>query len=149
MGNCQNHQRAFTYKGVNSIGGCEAADALLTYEFNVVASARIPLFRLYRQFGLAQMLPINITLSHPLRNSRCLTCNIWMKRENELSSDEWDKVLASLGDAPYWFTISGGEPLMLDIVELTKLAYKHCKPGIINIPTNAILKSGPERVRSS
>jgi hypothetical protein len=34
-----------------------------------------------------------------------------------------------------------------DIVELTKLAYKHCQPGIINIPTNAILKSGPERVR--
>ncbi len=71
-----------------------------------------------------------------------------MKRENELTLAEWDKVLASLGDAPYWFTISGGEPLMFpDIVELTKLAYKHCKPGIINIPTNAILKSGPERVR--
>ncbi|MCA9961478.1 MAG: radical SAM protein [Anaerolineales bacterium] len=111
--------------------------------------ARIPLFRLYRQFGWPKMLPINITLSpSPKCNSRCLTCNIWMKRENELSLDEWDKVLASLGDAPYWFTISGGEPLMFpDIVELTKLAYKHCKPGIINIPTNAILKSGPERVR--
>lgn len=95
------------------------------------------------------MLPINITLSpSPKCNSRCLTCNIWMKRENELTLAEWDKVLASLGDAPYWFTISGGEPLMFpDIVELTKLAYKHCKPGIINIPTNAILKSGPERVR--
>lgn len=111
--------------------------------------ARIPLFRLYRRFGWPKMLPINITLSpSPKCNSRCLTCNIWMKRENELTLAEWDKVLASLGDAPYWFTISGGEPLMFpDIVELTKLAYKHCKPGIINIPTNAILKSGPERVR--
>ncbi|MCP4426487.1 MAG: radical SAM protein [Chloroflexi bacterium] len=95
------------------------------------------------------MLPINLTLSpSPKCNSRCLTCNIWMKRENELSLDEWDKTLASLGKAPYWFTISGGEPLMFpDIVELTKLAYKHCQPGIINIPTNAILKSGPARVR--
>src|SRR5581483_2368925 len=70
-----------------------------------------------------------------------------MKRENELTLDEWDKVLASLGDAPYWFTISGGEPLMYpNIVELAQLAYKHCRPGVINIPTNAILSSIPERV---
>jgi MoaA/NifB/PqqE/SkfB family radical SAM enzyme len=111
--------------------------------------ARIPLFKLYRQTGWPKLLPLNVTLSpSPKCNSRCLTCNIWMKRENELNLDEWDKVLASLGEAPYWFTISGGEPLMFPgIVELTKLAYKHCRPGIINIPTNAILKSGPERVR--
>jgi MoaA/NifB/PqqE/SkfB family radical SAM enzyme len=32
------------------------------------------------------------------------------------------------------------------IVELAKLAYRHNRPGIINIPTNAILKSGPDRV---
>jgi MoaA/NifB/PqqE/SkfB family radical SAM enzyme len=110
---------------------------------------RIPLFKLYRQFGWPKMLPLNITLSpSPKCNSRCLTCNIWMKRENELNLEEWDKVLASLGKAPYWFTISGGEPLMFPgVVELAKLAYKHCQPGIINIPTNGILKSGPERVR--
>ena len=111
--------------------------------------ARIPLFQAYRRFGWPQMLPINLTLSpSPKCNSRCLTCNIWMKRENELSLEEWDKVLASLGEAPYWFTISGGEPLMFpDIVDLAILAYKHCRPGIINIPTNGILKSGPDRVR--
>jgi MoaA/NifB/PqqE/SkfB family radical SAM enzyme len=111
--------------------------------------ARIPLFRAYRRFGWPKMLPINITLSpSPKCNSRCLTCNIWMKRENELTLAEWDKVLSSLGNAPYWFTISGGEPLMFPhIVELAQLAYKHCQPGIINIPTNGILKSGPERVR--
>lgn len=111
--------------------------------------ARIPLFKTYRRFGWPNMLPINLTLSpSPKCNSRCLTCNIWMKRENELTIEEWDKVLASLGEAPYWFTISGGEPLMFPhVVELAKLAYKHNKPGIINIPTNAILKSGPERVR--
>jgi MoaA/NifB/PqqE/SkfB family radical SAM enzyme len=110
--------------------------------------ARIPLFQAYRRFGRPQMLPLNITISpSPKCNSRCLTCNIWMKREDELTLEEWDKVLASLGDAPYWFTISGGEPLMYPgIVELAKLAYKHNRPGIINIPTNAILTSGPERV---
>lgn len=112
--------------------------------------ARIPLFQAYRRFGWPKMLPINITLSpSPKCNSRCLTCNIWMKRENELTLAEWDKTLASLGTAPYWFTISGGEPLMFPgIVELAKLAYKHCQPGIINIPTNGILNSGPERVRT-
>ncbi len=110
--------------------------------------ARIPAFQLYRATGWPKMMPLNITLSpSPKCNSRCLTCNIWMKRENELTLEEWDKVLASLGPAPYWFTISGGEPLMYPkIVELAILAYKHCKPGIINIPTNGILKSGPERV---
>jgi len=110
--------------------------------------ARIPLFRAYRRFGRPQMLPLNITLSpSPRCNSRCLTCNIWMKRENELTLEEWDKTLASLGKAPYWFTISGGEPFMFSgIVELAQLAYKHCKPGIINIPTNSILKTIPDKV---
>src|SRR6266581_2566235 len=110
--------------------------------------ARIPLFKLYRKFGWPQLLPLNLTLSpSPKCNSRCLTCNIWMKRENELTIEEWDKVLASLGQAPYWFTISGGEPLMYPhVVELAQLAYKHCSPGVINIPTNAILPNIPERV---
>ena len=110
--------------------------------------ARIPLFKLYRNFGWPQLLPLNLTLSpSPKCNSRCLTCNIWMKRENELKIDEWDKVLASLGNAPYWFTISGGEPLMYPhVVELAQSAYKHCSPGVINIPTNAILPNIPDRV---
>ncbi len=110
--------------------------------------ARVPLFKLYRKFGWPQLLPLNVTLSpSPKCNSRCLTCNIWMKREDELTLEEWDRVLASLGRAPYWFTISGGEPLMYPhVVELARLAYQHCRPRIINIPTNGILPSIPERV---
>jgi MoaA/NifB/PqqE/SkfB family radical SAM enzyme len=70
-----------------------------------------------------------------------------MKRENELTIAEWDKVLRQLGKAPYWFTISGGEPLMYPhVVELAELAYQHCRPGVINIPTNAILPIIPDRV---
>jgi MoaA/NifB/PqqE/SkfB family radical SAM enzyme len=109
---------------------------------------RVPLFKLYRRFGWPRMLPMNLTLSpSPKCNSRCLTCNIWMKRENELTLEEWDKVLASLGQNPYWFTISGGEPLMYPhVVELAQLAYEHCRPGVINIPTNAILPTIPDRV---
>jgi MoaA/NifB/PqqE/SkfB family radical SAM enzyme len=109
---------------------------------------RIPLFKLYRQFGWPRLLPLNLTLSpSPKCNSRCLTCNIWMKREHELTLEEWDKVLASLGQTPYWFTISGGEPMMYpQVVELVQSAYEHCQPGVINIPTNGILPTIPEKV---
>jgi MoaA/NifB/PqqE/SkfB family radical SAM enzyme len=70
-----------------------------------------------------------------------------MKREDELTLDEWDKVLASLGQTPYWFSISGGEPFLYPhLVELVQLVYEHCRPGIINISTNAIPPVIPERV---
>jgi MoaA/NifB/PqqE/SkfB family radical SAM enzyme len=111
--------------------------------------ARIPFFKLYRAAGWPKMLPLNITLSpSPRCNSRCLTCNIWMKREDELSLEEWDKVLRSLGQAPYWFTISGGEPFLYrGIAELAEMAYAYNRPGIINIPTNSILNIIPAKVQ--
>jgi MoaA/NifB/PqqE/SkfB family radical SAM enzyme len=110
--------------------------------------ARVPLFRMYRRFGWPRLLPLNVTITpSPRCSSRCLTCNIWKKREDELTLAEWDRVLSSLGTAPYWFTISGGEPLMVPfVVELAELVYRRCRPGIINIPTNAILPSIPDRV---
>jgi len=103
--------------------------------------SKIPRFMAYRRFGWPKMLPINLTLSpSPRCNSRCLTCNIWMKREDELTLEEWDKVFQSLGHAPFWFTVSGGEPFMnKEIVELCQSFYRHCRPGIINIPTNSLL----------
>jgi len=103
--------------------------------------ARVPLYILHRRYGVPKMMPLNLTLTpSPRCNSRCRTCNIWKKRENELTLDEWDRVLASLGRTPYWFTLSGGEPFMYrHIVELAQLVYDHCRPGIINIPTNGLL----------
>jgi MoaA/NifB/PqqE/SkfB family radical SAM enzyme len=115
----------------------------------IEAISKIPMFMLYRKFGWPKMLPINLTLSpSPRCNSRCLTCNIWMKREDELTIDEWDQVFRSLGKAPFWFTISGGEPFMFkDLVPLCKSLHTHCRPGIINIPTNSLMYNIiPERV---
>jgi MoaA/NifB/PqqE/SkfB family radical SAM enzyme len=114
----------------------------------VGALARVPLFKAYRAFGWPRLLPLNLTLSpSPRCNSRCLTCNIWMKRENELTLEEWTRILASLGPAPYWVTISGGEPFLYPhVVELAQAVYEICRPGIINIPTNAILASIPDKV---
>jgi MoaA/NifB/PqqE/SkfB family radical SAM enzyme len=73
-----------------------------------------------------------------------------MKREDELNLDEWEKVFKSLGRAPFWFTVSGGEPFMLpEIVEICQLLYEHCRPGIINIPTNSLMyKIIPEKVEA-
>ncbi len=103
--------------------------------------ARVPLYMLFRRSGAPRLMPLNLTLTpSPRCNSRCLTCNIWKKRENELTLEEWDRILRSLGRAPYWFTLSGGEPFLYrHIVELAQLVYDHCRPGIINIPTNGLL----------
>jgi MoaA/NifB/PqqE/SkfB family radical SAM enzyme len=61
---------------------------------------------------------------------------------------EWDRVFESLGRAPYWFTFSGGEPtLRKDLPDMVASAYRHCRPGIINIPTNGIQwKTIPARI---
>jgi MoaA/NifB/PqqE/SkfB family radical SAM enzyme len=85
-------------------------------------------------------LPVNITVSVSYRcNSRCKTCNVWLLPNDDLTLSEWDRVYASLGHAPYWFTFSGGEPtLRKDLPEMVASAYRHCRPGIINIPTNGI-----------
>lgn len=84
---------------------------------------------------------MNLTITpSPRCNARCRTCNIWKKREDELSLDEWEKIFRSLGKTPFWITVSGGEPFLFrDLVELVQLVYQYCHPGIINIPTNALL----------
>jgi MoaA/NifB/PqqE/SkfB family radical SAM enzyme len=91
--------------------------------------------------GRVMTLPVNITVSVSYRcNSRCKTCNVWLLPNDDLKLDEWDRVFESLGDAPYWFTFSGGEPtLRPDLPDMVESAYRHCQPGIINIPTNGIL----------
>jgi sulfatase maturation enzyme AslB (radical SAM superfamily) len=64
---------------------------------------------------------------------------VWLLPNDDLTLPEWDRVFESLGRAPYWFTFSGGEPtLRKDLPEMVASAYRHCRPGIINIPTNGI-----------
>jgi len=113
--------------------------------------AEIPIIRASYATGRMLALPINITVSVSYRcNSRCKTCNVWLLPNDDLTVEEWDKVFKSLGRAPYWFTFSGGEPtLRKDLPEMVASAYQHCRPGIINIPTNGIQhKIIPERIES-
>ncbi|MFC2141396.1 radical SAM/SPASM domain-containing protein [Acidobacteriota bacterium] len=111
---------------------------------------RIPGFWLFRRFGFPHMLPLNLTISVTNRcNSRCKTCNVYLKEVDEFSLREFEETFKSIGRAPYWVTISGGEPfLRKDITEICRFAYDSFRPGIINIPTNGIL-SGivPGRVK--
>ncbi len=90
--------------------------------------------------GRVLRLPVNITVSVSYRcNSRCKTCNVWLLPNDDLTLIEWDRTFQSLGRAPYWFTFSGGEPtLRKELPEMVASAYRHCRPGIINIPTNGI-----------
>jgi MoaA/NifB/PqqE/SkfB family radical SAM enzyme len=109
----------------------------------------IPVLKASHATGRMIRLPVNITVSVSYRcNSRCKTCNVWLLPNDDLDLSEWDRVFESLGSAPYWFTFSGGEPtLRKDLPEMVASAYRHCRPGIINIPTNGIqFKTIPARI---
>jgi MoaA/NifB/PqqE/SkfB family radical SAM enzyme len=103
--------------------------------------SKIPAYKLFRRFGFPKLYPLNLTISLTYRcNSRCRTCNIFERKVREFTTEEFDKTFESIGPAPYWVTMSGGEPfLRKDITEICKSAYRHFKPGILNIPTNGIL----------
>src|SRR5438477_5297613 len=101
---------------------------------------QIPVLKASYVSGRPFTLPVNITVSTSYRcNSRCKTCNVWLLPNDDFTLEEWDRTFQSLGRAPYWFTFSGGEPtLRKDLPEMIASAYRHCRPGIINIPTNGI-----------
>ncbi len=84
--------------------------------------------------------PLNVTVSVSYRcNSRCKTCNVWQRPNDDFTIEEYEKTFESIGRDAYWFTFSGGEPtLRKDLPEMVGAAYRHCRPGIINIPTNGI-----------
>jgi MoaA/NifB/PqqE/SkfB family radical SAM enzyme len=86
------------------------------------------------------VLPLNLTISVSYRcNSRCKTCNVWQRPNDDFTIEEYEKTFESIGRTPYWFTFSGGEPtLRKDLPAMVGAAYRHCRPGIINIPTNGI-----------
>lgn len=98
--------------------------------------------RLQASYALGKplVLPLNLTISVSYRcNSRCKTCNVWQRPNDDLTLEEYEKTFASLGRAPYWFTFSGGEPtLRPDLPQIVESASRNCHPGIINIPTNGI-----------
>jgi MoaA/NifB/PqqE/SkfB family radical SAM enzyme len=102
---------------------------------------KLPLYWSYRRFGRPHMLPFSIVVSVSYRcNSKCKTCDVWRKPNDDLTLEEWDRVFAKIGRGPLYFTFTGGEPfLRRDTAEMALSAYKHCRPSVITIPTNGIL----------
>lgn len=111
------------------------------------AAARIQRYRLSRALGLVPPLPLSIALSVTNRcQSRCRTCNIWrVGREqperirDELTAEEWERILSSLGKGPLWFTITGGEPFLRnDILGIVSHIARHNRPRYLNIATSGL-----------
>jgi MoaA/NifB/PqqE/SkfB family radical SAM enzyme len=92
----------------------------------------------WRARGYPRLLPINVTISTNFRcNFRCLSCNVYERKVKELDKAEWEQVFKSLGRAPAWMTFSGGEPFLRgDLPDIIGSAVRHCRPAVVNIPTN-------------
>ncbi|VVC03747.1 Coenzyme PQQ synthesis protein E [Candidatus Bilamarchaeum dharawalense] len=101
---------------------------------------KIPAYISFRALGAPKLLPFNLTVSVSYDcNSKCKTCNIWKKHAQDLTLEEYEKIFKKFGKV-FWVTLSGGEPfLRKDLDQIALLLYKHCKPKIINIPTNGLL----------
>lgn len=114
---------------------------------------KLPAYWSFRALGKPVLLPFNYTFSVTYRcNSRCKTCNIWKIQQKipfnlELKTDEWIEIIKSLGKAPFWITISGGEPfLRKDLIEIIEAIARFNAPEIINVPTNGVLLNTADKI---
>lgn len=98
-------------------------------------------YRAARATGLVRKLPINLTVSVTYScPSRCKTCDIWQKKVDDLSVDEYARVFRTLERVPIWVTLSGGDQfLRADLDEIVRLVREEIEPSIINIPMNAVV----------
>lgn len=111
---------------------------------------KLPLYWSFYRFGWPRLYPFSVVVSVSYRcNSKCRTCDIWRKPNDDMTLAEWEEVFRRLGRAPVYITFTGGEPfLRKDLDDLVIAAYEHCRPAIITIPTNGLLAERiPPRVR--
>ena len=99
---------------------------------------RLPMYWSFRRLGRPRLYPFSIVVSVSFRcNSKCRTCDVWRKPNDDMTVEEWDRVFAGLGRTPFYITFTGGEPfLRKDLDEMVISAYRHCRPSVITIPTN-------------
>jgi MoaA/NifB/PqqE/SkfB family radical SAM enzyme len=87
------------------------------------------------------MLPFSIVVSVSFRcNSKCKTCDVWRKPNDDMTVEEWDHVFSKMGRGPLYITFTGGEPFLRnDTADMVLSACHHCRPTVVTIPTNGIL----------
>lgn len=103
--------------------------------------ARLAGYRLEHASGRPPQLPVNLTVSVTYScPSRCATCNIWQKKVEDLSVDEYGRIFPTLEKVPVWVTLSGGDQfLRSDLDEIVRLVCAQIEPAIVNIPMNGVL----------
>jgi MoaA/NifB/PqqE/SkfB family radical SAM enzyme len=103
--------------------------------------ARLAGYRAAHATGRLQQLPINLTVSVTYScPSRCATCDIWQKKVDDLSVDEYGRIFPTLDKVPVWVTLSGGDQFVrADFDEVVRLVRTLIEPSIINIPMNGII----------
>jgi MoaA/NifB/PqqE/SkfB family radical SAM enzyme len=103
--------------------------------------ARLAGYRVAHATGQLQQLPVNLTVSVTYScPSRCATCDIWKKKVDDLSVDEYGRVFPTLEKVPVWVTLSGGDQFVrADFDEIVRLVASQIEPRIINIPMNGVI----------
>jgi MoaA/NifB/PqqE/SkfB family radical SAM enzyme len=104
-------------------------------------AARLAGYRLAHATGRPRQLPVNLTVSVTYScPSRCGTCDIWQKKVDDLSVDEYARVFPTLERVPIWVTLSGGDQFIrADFDEVVRLVVTLIEPRIVNIPMNGII----------
>jgi MoaA/NifB/PqqE/SkfB family radical SAM enzyme len=102
---------------------------------------KLPLYWSFYHLGWPRMLPFSLVVSVSFRcNSKCRTCAVWRKPSDDMSAEEWRRIFANLGHAPFYLTFTGGEPfLRADLHEVVIAGLELCRPGVVTIPTNGLL----------
>ncbi len=63
---------------------------------------KLPLYWAFRAFGWPQVKPFSVVVSVSFRcNSKCRTCDIWRKPNDDLSVDEWERSLRTWDARPF------------------------------------------------
>jgi MoaA/NifB/PqqE/SkfB family radical SAM enzyme len=103
--------------------------------------ARLAAYRVAHATGRLQQLPINLTVSVTYScPSRCATCDIWQKKVDDLSVDEYGRIFPTLQKVPVWVTLSGGDQFVrADFDEIVRLVRTQIEPSIVNIPMNGVI----------
>jgi MoaA/NifB/PqqE/SkfB family radical SAM enzyme len=103
--------------------------------------ARLAGYRAAHATGAPRQLPVNLTVSVTYScPSRCATCDIWQKKVDDLSVDEYGRIFPTLQKVPVWVTLSGGDQFVRgDFDEIVRLVRTQIEPRIINIPMNGVI----------
>jgi MoaA/NifB/PqqE/SkfB family radical SAM enzyme len=103
--------------------------------------ARLAGYRMAHATGAPKQLPVNLTVSVTYScPSRCGTCDIWQKKVDDLSTDEYARIFPTLEKVPVWVTLSGGDQFVrADFDEIVRLVCTEIEPRIVNIPMNGII----------